>query len=206
MAEQQKHEQELTNVRQSYVAQQTPVPMETQTIEPQKAIKHKTTPTSTPPVTSKAKAMPSGLNQALALPPPGQSSSSSSSKQLSLPPPEVPASSSSKKPAKANEKAPESQHPKRTGRPPKKQEEGFHEEERKLEGYTKIEGKTAKRWAKQNVTTIKAQAALRGHYFMDLDTKGGKVKKDGQMVKQKRISKPEYLQVLLDLLGLKLTG
>ena len=183
------------------------LPMETQPLsvghEPKKAIKHTATPTATPPVTSKAKAMPSGLNQALSLPPPEQSSSSSSSKQLSLPPPEVTASSSSKKPAKANEKAPESQHPKPKGRPPKKQEEGFHEEERQLEGITKIDGKTAKWWARQNITTLKVQAELRGHYFTDLDTKGGMVKKDGKMKKEKRLSKQEYLKVVLDLEGLK---
>ena len=39
---------------------------------------------------------------------------------------------------------------------------------------------------------------------MDLDTKGGMVKKDGKMKKQKRMSRQEYLQVVLDLLGLKL--
>ena len=65
LAEQQKHKQELQNVRQSNMAQQTAVPMETQPLdEPQKAIKHTATPTSTPPVKSKAKAMPSGLNSA----------------------------------------------------------------------------------------------------------------------------------------------
>ena len=51
MTGQEKHERDLKHVRQSYVAQQTPVPMESEpVIEPNKAIKHMTTPTSAPPV------------------------------------------------------------------------------------------------------------------------------------------------------------
>ena len=83
MAERQKNNEELRNVRQSFVTQQTSVPMEIQVLdEPKKAIKHTATPTSTPPVKSKAKTMPAGLNSALSLPPPEQLASSSSSKQL----------------------------------------------------------------------------------------------------------------------------
>ena len=66
------------------MAQQTSVPMETQALdEPKNAVKHTATPTSTPSVNSKAKAMPPEPAK-LALPPPEvtTSSSSSSSKQL----------------------------------------------------------------------------------------------------------------------------
>ena len=81
MAERQQHEQELRHVRQSYVAQRTPVPMESEpVIEPKKAIKHTATPTATPPVKSKAQTMPS--ESKLALPPAEVTTSSRSSKQL----------------------------------------------------------------------------------------------------------------------------
>ena len=49
---------------------------------------------------------------------------------------------------------------------------------RMVHGVTLIEGKSRKWWARQNVTVIKNQAELLGHYFSDLDTKGGPVKKD----------------------------
>ena len=49
---------------------------------------------------------------------------------------------------------------------------------------------------------IKQQAELRGHRFSDLDTKGGMVKKQGKMVKQKRMHKSEYLEVLFKLLNI----
>ena len=82
MAEQQTHEQELTNVRQAYVAQQAPVPVESEpVIEAKKASTHTSTPTSTPLVTSKAKAMPPEPSK-LALPPPDSTTSSSSIKHV----------------------------------------------------------------------------------------------------------------------------
>ena len=71
---------------------------------------------------------------------------------------------------------------------------------RMVHGVTLIEGKSRKWWARQNVTVIKNQAELLGHYFSDLDTKGGPVKKDGKLVKSPSMKKPAYLNVLYGLL------
>ena len=56
-------------------------------------------------------------------------------------------------------------------------------------------------WARQNIQFIKTQAELRGHRFSDLDTKGGMVKKDGKLMKSKRLSKADYLEVLTGLIA-----
>ena len=63
-----------------------------------------------------------------------------------------------------------------------------------------IDGKSKSWWSTQNISVIKSQAELRGHRFSDLDTKGGKVRKDGQMLKVKKMSKADYLETLLKLL------
>ena len=63
-----------------------------------------------------------------------------------------------------------------------------------------IEGKSKSWWSTQNISVLKSQAELRGHRFSDLDTKGGKVRKDGQMVKVKKMAKAQYLETLLRLL------
>ena len=50
-------------------------------------------------------------------------------------------------------------------------------------------------------TTLENQADLRGHRFSDLDTKGGMVKRDGKMLKSKRIAKSDYLEILMGLIA-----
>ena len=97
MAEQQKHEQELTHVRQSYVAQQTSIPMEQEPPKtpPNMAIKNKTefVGTPQPKKMTKTVAMPSGLNQAtLPLPAPETTQKiggASSSASGNVPPPKA---------------------------------------------------------------------------------------------------------------------
>ena len=71
----------------------------------------------------------------------------------------------------------------------------------KKHGVILIEGKSDAWWGRQNIQVLKNQAELRGHRFSDLDTKGGMVKKDGKMMKSKRLSKADYLEVLKGLIA-----
>ena len=64
-----------------------------------------------------------------------------------------------------------------------------------------IEDKTEAWWSRQNIQMLKNQAELRGHRFSDLDTKGGMVKRDGKMLKSKRIAKSDYLEILMGLIA-----
>ena len=68
-------------------------------------------------------------------------------------------------------------------------------------GVLLTQDKSVSWWARQNIQYIKTQAELRGHRFSDLDTKGGMVKKDGKMMKSKRLSKADYLEVLTGLIA-----
>ena len=69
-------------------------------------------------------------------------------------------------------------------------------------GLDKIEGKSRAWWKRQNVTTIKAQAELRGHRFTERETKGGVTIRGGKSIKQPRMLKDDYLAVLYRLLGI----
>jgi len=69
-------------------------------------------------------------------------------------------------------------------------------------GVKPIEGKDRDWWLRQNVATIKTQAELRGHRFSDLDTKGGKSRVRGKVVKVLKFKKVDYLEVLFKLLKL----
>ena len=71
----------------------------------------------------------------------------------------------------------------------------------KKHGVILIEGKSDAWWGRQNIQVLKNQAELRGHRFSDLDTKGGMVKKDGKMMKSKRLAKSDYLNVLKGLIA-----
>ena len=66
-----------------------------------------------------------------------------------------------------------------------------------------IEGKPKSWWSKQNVTTLKAQAEIRGYRFKDEETKGkGFIKTNEQFIKATKFKKADYLKVLLGLLKL----
>ena len=71
----------------------------------------------------------------------------------------------------------------------------------KKHGVLLTQDKPVSWWARQNIQFIKTQAELRGHRFSDLDTKGGMVKKDGKLMKSKRLSKADYLEVLTGLIA-----
>ena len=67
-------------------------------------------------------------------------------------------------------------------------------------GVEKIVNSSRSFWKKQNISFIKVQAELRGHRFSDMDTKGGNKTVKGNLVKVKRFTKEDYLNILYKLL------
>ena len=173
-------------------------------------LKHPTTPTGTPNPTKVARTEPDNIPSISPINP------------VALPPPTTPqigGSSSSSAPApKAKAKAKPKAAAKSKGRPPNPPDTGASPDQAPTQGeppteppkgdtratvqkgVEKIEGKSRTWWSRQNITNIKIQAELRGHRFNDLDTKGGKVKKNGEFLKKKRFSKQDYLDMLFEIL------
>ena len=164
-------------------------------------LKHPTTPTGTPSPQKEARTEEvnnpniSPINP-VALPPPPPRNLVGQAKAKATPKAEAKPKGRPPKPSSGDTGAASSSATPATAEPPA--ETGATVQK----GIEKIEGKSRAWWSRQNITTIKTQAELRGHRFMDLDTKGGKVKKDGTFVKQKRFSKQVYLEVLYKLLNI----
>ena len=154
---------------------------------------------------TKSEAAASSSNELLAV----EAAASSSGAKASAPPKEKTKASSPPKektqatpPAK--EKAPAKEDepaPTKESKPDKASKGRAASMPPKKHGVLLTQDKPVSWWARQNIQFIKTQAELRGHRFSDLDTKGGMVKKDGKMIKSKRLSKAEYLEVLTGLIA-----